>query len=104
MAARQLFRLDLGDRKEVVVGLLGRLTPAQQKDFLTWCIAQTPPIYRGTRIEGELRTAGESWWYFCLLSAEYGLDFDKARLELERRVRAFGKTRSTVRLNVTQLV
>lgn len=87
-APNGIYRADYADRKEVVESLLGWLTPAQQGEFLTWCCQQLPPVFAGTRIEGPiLGGKKESWHWFIMLCTQYGLNFERARLELERRAR-----------------
>lgn len=92
MALLPIYKADLGDRKEVVEGLLGRLSAGQQKSFLDWCCWHLKPAFAGTRIDGPILLGKkESWHWLCILCTQYGLDFDTARAELERRVRT-GKT------------
>ncbi len=95
---------DLGDRKEMVVGLLARLTRAQQREFLRWCCGKLNPYFAGTRIEGDVSGAGESWYHLCYLCTQHGMDFETARAELERRVRLFGRTRSVLPVNLQKAV
>lgn len=82
-----IYDQDLGQRKEIVLGLLAWLSAGEQKAFLTWCCGQLASIYRGTRIDGPIiGGAKESWVHLVMLCTQLGLDFEVARAELERRV------------------
>lgn len=83
-----IHKADYADRKEMVEGLFGWLTPEEQLAFLNWCVTQLRPIFRGTSFEGPVVGGKkECWLWMCILCTDYGLDFEAARLELERRVR-----------------
>jgi hypothetical protein len=99
MSLLPIYKLDLAERREIVEGLLGRLTPEQQKAFLVWCCRQLKPIFSGTMIHGPiLRGAKESWHWLCILCTQFDLDFESARAELERRVRATKPADGAIRL------
>ncbi len=104
MLASLIYKADLSDRKEICVGLLRRLTADQQKAYLLWCIAQLAPIYRGTKLVGPVSGANESWHWFTMLCTQYALDYETARLELLRRVRAVGTTREVAAVNLPRLL
>ncbi len=89
-----VYKLDRGDRKELVKDLLARLTAGQQKAWLAWCIGRLDPLYHGTRIEGEIVNENEAWLYFLTLCSQYRLDMAAGIAELQRRVRAVGAKRN----------
>lgn len=82
-----IYAADRADRTEVI-GLLARLSPSGRVEFLNWCCRRTSgKLAVAFRDEPPLRDEIEAWIHLTNLCTSYGVDWDAARAELERRVR-----------------
>lgn len=80
-------KLTLGDRREIWE-LLCRLNSRQRIAFLHWCCRKAPRFgSAGVRVTKHTGTANEALMDLYQLEILYGLDIEKAALELIRRVR-----------------
>jgi hypothetical protein len=88
VTALTAYDLDRGDRKEVVE-LLGRLTLAEQGDFLRWCCRQVRgPEGAPVALQGAVETTTETYLHLVTLWTTFGLAVEASRAGLLRRVKA----------------
>lgn len=86
-----IFNFDRSDRKEVMMGLLGRLPREQRIAWLRWCClkatASNPVRVELMPVVGDPKEVYLDWLSLC---TQYKLDAVASRAELESRVRRFG--------------